>query len=283
MKIKTKRLRLIILLISILITNQALGATPLASAAENYYIVKTGDNLWSIAQRYSMTVNSLKELNGLRGNVIFPDQRIKVLPVTATDNTTYVVKPGDSLWKISKRFNISLSLIRSLNNINGNLIHPNQRLLLPTRGVEPNQSAIVFRQLENNHPRERANPSDNNKELYWLARAISAEARGEPFEGQVAVGAVILNRVSHSRFPNTIYEVVFERTKGGVYQFSPVKDGSIYRQPTKEAINAANAALNGLDPTQGALFFYNPALTSRSNWIRSRPVAKVMNNHVFTL
>jgi len=278
MKLAKNKMRIACLLL-VMFVMQMPGASLPAKAAENYYIVQKGDNLWSIAQKHSMTVTKLKEINGLKSNIIYPQQWLKLLP-TGNSNTVYIVKPGDNLWIIGKKFNVSLMTLKQLNNLSGNIIYPNQRLLLPDHGS--NHPAPVFRQLENSIFREQSNDNYTSMDLYWLARAIAAEARGEPFEGQVAVGAVILNRVKHPHFPDTAYKVIFQKS-GGVHQFSPVQNGSIYREPTSEAVEAARAALAGKDPTNGALFFYNPELTSRSNWIRTRPVAKVMHNHVFTL
>jgi len=108
-----------------------------------------------------------------------------------------------------------------------------------------------------------------------LARVVSAEARGEPYEGQVAVAAVILNRVRDSRFPNTIAEVVYQ-----THAFESVSNGTVYAAPTDSAVRAAQDALNGWDPSGGALFFWNPAKAT-SGWIWSRPVIKQIGNHVF--
>ena len=107
-------------------------------------------------------------------------------------------------------------------------------------------------------------PSNSNVDL--LARAISGEARGEPYEGQVAVGAVILNRVDNPNFPNTIAGVVYQ--KGA---FDSVADGQINMTPTATARKAAQDALNGWDPSGGCIYFYNP-VTSTSKWIWSRPI-----------
>ena len=109
-----------------------------------------------------------------------------------------------------------------------------------------------------------------------LCRMISAEARGEPYTGQVAVGAVILNRVRHPSFPNTVSGVLFQPGA-----FSPVADGQFYRVTiTDSARRAAQDALNGWDPTGGAIYFYNPA-KSTSKWIFSRPVVLTIGEHVF--
>lgn len=116
--------------------------------------------------------------------------------------------------------------------------------------------------------------SDN---VYLLARAIYAEARGEPYTGQVAVGAVILNRVASSQFPNTISGVIYQ--KGA---FSSVYDGQINLTPNDTAIKAAKDALNGWDPCNGALYFYNPD-TSTSQWIFTRTVIAKIGRHNFAV
>lgn len=118
-----------------------------------------------------------------------------------------------------------------------------------------------------------ASASGNNKTL--LAMAINGEARGESYEGQVAVGAVILNRVKSSSFPNTIAGVIYQ--KGA---FTAVTDGQINAAIQPSCMNAAQDALNGWDPTGGALYYYNPR-TATSSWIRSRPIIRTIGNHVF--
>lgn len=117
--------------------------------------------------------------------------------------------------------------------------------------------------------------SSGTSEFNLLARVISAEARGEKYEGQVAVGAVILNRVSHSSFPDTIAGVCYQNGA-----FSCMTDGQINKPVADSAYKAARAALNGWDPSGGAIYYYNPK-TAKSQWIRSRPVIKTIGNHVF--
>ena len=116
---------------------------------------------------------------------------------------------------------------------------------------------------------------DLSDDLYILAAAIHAEARGEPYEGQVAVGAVILNRVESPQFPDTIAGVVYQRGA-----FDAVTDGQINLVPNETAINAAVDALNGWDPTGGALYYWNPA-TATSRWIWSVPITTQIGSHVF--
>ena len=110
-----------------------------------------------------------------------------------------------------------------------------------------------------------------------LARLINAEARGEPYKGQVAVGAVVLNRVKSSSFPDTISGVIYQ--KG---QFSSVTDGQINKAIDKDSTvyEAARDAINGVDPTNGCLYFYNPK-TAKSSWIYSRPVVITIGKHRF--
>ena len=117
--------------------------------------------------------------------------------------------------------------------------------------------------------------SISDSDLNLLARVISAEARGEPYTGQVAVGAVILNRVEHPSFPNTISGVVYEQGA-----FTCMVDGQIDEPVADSAYQAARDALNGADPTGGAIYYFNPA-TATSAWIWSRPLITVIGNHRF--
>jgi N-acetylmuramoyl-L-alanine amidase len=115
----------------------------------------------------------------------------------------------------------------------------------------------------------------NSQDVTLLARAINGEARGEPYEGQVAVGAVIMNRTRDPRFPNTIAGVVYQPGA-----FTAIVDGQIHAEMQQTSINAARDALNGWDPSGGAVFYYNPAKAT-SKWIWSRPVIKVIGKHKF--
>ncbi|MDD4690452.1 MAG: spore cortex-lytic enzyme [Eubacteriales bacterium] len=115
----------------------------------------------------------------------------------------------------------------------------------------------------------------NNNDINMLAQIINAEARGEAFEGQVAVGAVVLNRVSHTSFPGTIAGVIFQPGA-----FTAISDGQWHAGMTDNAFRAATLAYNGWDPTGGAIYYYNPAKTT-SKWIYSRPVVAKIGKHTF--
>ena len=117
--------------------------------------------------------------------------------------------------------------------------------------------------------------ASQNNDVALLAKVISAEARGEPYSGQVAVGAVILNRVNHPSFPNTIAGVVYEQGA-----FTCMVDGQIDQPVADSAYRAARDALNGVDPTGGAIYYFNPAKAT-SRWIWSRPLLTVIGSHRF--
>lgn len=128
-----------------------------------------------------------------------------------------------------------------------------------------------------NNPSQSNNSqySSNSQDLMLLARLINGEARGEPYEGQVAVGAVVLNRTRDSRFPSSIAGVIYEPRA-----FTATVDGQINAQLEQNSINAARDALNGWDPSGGAVYYFNPAKAT-SKWIWSRPLIKIIGTHRF--
>ncbi len=117
--------------------------------------------------------------------------------------------------------------------------------------------------------------SSSSGDVYLLARLISAEARGEPYTGQVAVGAVVLNRVKHPSFPNTISGVIYQSGA-----FSCLQDGQFNQPIADSAYRAARDALNGVDPSGGAIYYFNPS-TATSKWIWSRPLITIIGKHRF--
>ncbi|MCI8309233.1 MAG: spore cortex-lytic enzyme [Clostridia bacterium] len=117
--------------------------------------------------------------------------------------------------------------------------------------------------------------SSNSSNLNLLSRLVYSEARGEPYKGQVAVAAVVLNRVANSSFPNTISGVIYQSGA-----FDVVSDGQINMSPDSTAIKAAQDALNGWDPTSGCIYYFNPK-TATSKWIWSRPQVLTIGNHIF--
>lgn len=126
-----------------------------------------------------------------------------------------------------------------------------------------------------NSSNSNSSVSTNSNDLNLLARVIYGEARGEPYTGQVAIGAVVLNRVRNSSFPNTIAGVIYQSGA-----FDAVSDGQINLTPNSTAKKAAQDALNGWDPTYGAIYYFNPK-TATNKWIWSRPMTVTIGNHRF--
>ncbi|HYG58046.1 MAG TPA: cell wall hydrolase [Symbiobacteriaceae bacterium] len=123
--------------------------------------------------------------------------------------------------------------------------------------------------------RAYANAKAAKDNLTLLAQLVCGEARGEPYDGKVAVAAVILNRTLDKRFPESVAGVVYQ-----THAFESVANGEIYRGTTQECYKAARAALNGMDPSNGAVFFYAPAKTS-NKFIWSRPIIRTIGRHNF--
>ncbi|MCQ2555966.1 MAG: spore cortex-lytic enzyme [Clostridia bacterium] len=123
----------------------------------------------------------------------------------------------------------------------------------------------------------QSSSSYNSNDRYLLAKVVYAEARGESYTGQVAIAAVVLNRVRDSRFPNTVAGVIYQP-----WAFTAVNDGQINLEPNSKAYQAADDALNGWDPTYGSVYYYNPK-TATSAWIRTTKYVTTIGNHIFAV
>ncbi|KPU44583.1 spore cortex-lytic enzyme precursor [Oxobacter pfennigii] len=123
--------------------------------------------------------------------------------------------------------------------------------------------------------KNNSNEKSSNKDVSLMARAINGEARGEPYIGAVAVGAVIMNRTRDPRFPDTVPGVIYQPGA-----FTAITDGQINAKMEPQAEKAARDALNGWDPSGGAIYYYNPAKTT-NKWIWSRQVIKTIGKHKF--
>ncbi len=171
----------------------------------------------------------------------------------------YRVERGDTLYWIARTYDTTVSELKRINNLNGAAIQPGQVILVPTRTLQHYPAGISL----------------TNGEVQWLAQMIHAEARGEPYLGQVAVGAVILNRIKSPQFPNTLRGVLYQPRA-----FQPVANGSFYRPANDMAYRAALEALNGHDPSKGSLFFFNPRQSS-DRFMHARPAAVTIGQHRF--
>ncbi|WP_058308110.1 cell wall hydrolase [Gracilibacillus massiliensis] len=167
----------------------------------------------------------------------------------------YTVKKGDSFWKIAKQHGVSVNQLIQTNNYSSSLLYPGATLTIP------------------------ATISESEKEL--MARLVHAEAKGEPYAGKVAVATVILNRVDHKNFPNSIKGVIHETySNGAIHAFSPVANGEINKRADAEAKRAVEEAIVFRGQGQGSIYFYNPN-TAVSNWIYDTTTTIKIGNHVF--
>jgi len=127
----------------------------------------------------------------------------------------------------------------------------------------------------------RSKIADNNEDIFWLARIIYAEARGEPYAGKVAVGNVVMNRLASYLFPNTVKQVIFQYTEG-IPQFSPVAEGTINNTPNAECINAAwESYLYLRNEVEACLYFFNPRKAAGTWIVNNRTFYKAIGNHDF--
>lgn len=221
------------------------------------YTAVNGDSLYKISKIFNTSIANLMNDNNLTSYNINIGQKLYV------SCKTHTVKKGESLYLISKQYNIPIQTLRRANNIYTDYIDIGQVLNIPV-----NHSTA---------PNLGYNYSASDVDL--LARLITAEAQGESYDAQVAVGAVVLNRVKSDSFKNTIKDVIYEVIDGH-YQFTPVLNGWIEKPATAEAIKAANEALSGIDPSNGALFYFDN--TATNEWLLSRKVAARIDSMIYT-
>ena len=148
---------------------------------------------------------------------------------------------------------------------------------LTVDGIVGNQTLKALGMSTGTNTNSGTTSNYSDSDIALLARLIYGEARGESYVGQVAVGAVVMNRIKSASFPNTMSGVIYQS-----YAFTAVADGQINLTPNETARKAAQDAMNGWDPSYGALYYYNPA-TATSSWIFSRKTTVTIGNHVFAI
>lgn len=225
---------------------------PAQTFAAGTYTAVSGDSLFKIGQVFSTTAETLIADNGLRTIEVAIGQKLTV------PCATYQVQKGDTLYAIAMRKGISLAALRRANNLYIDTILVGQVLNIPA----PTTTAGSY----------------TAEDLNLLARLIMAESQGESYETKVAVGAVVLNRVESGLFAPTIREVIYQKYNG-YYQFTPVSNGWIDKPANEECIRAAKDALNGADPSKGALFFYDNTTTSA--YMLNKPVTARIGSMIF--
>jgi len=234
--------------------------TPRIAEAVTYatYTVRAGDTLWKIAAANGTSVSALQSANGLNGTTIYAGQQLRV----PSSGAAYTVRSGDTLWSIAQKFGTTVSSLMSLNGLRSSVIYPGQTLIVSGSGgiVAPSRNYAA---------------SVSSSDLNLIARLVRAEAESEPYTGQVAVAAVVLNRVRSSRFPNTVRGVIY-----AAGQFETVSNGRINLSARDVDLKAARDALSGWDPSNGALFFFNPRYTT-SSYMWSLTVTARIGNHIF--
>jgi LysM repeat protein len=241
------------------------------SAAGFSYTVLPGDSLFLLAQRFGVSIDSIKSSNNLSSNYLWAGKQLiipgaKVRP--SSSNTSYQVQAGDSLFLIAQHYGISVDMLRAANNLSANAtIYPSQTLTIP-KVITSSSSSSSSSGLQL-----------SQSDLDLLARLVTAESGGESFEGQVAVAATILNRLRDPLYPKTISGIIYQ-VDNGRYQYSPVLDGRINGTASASAYRAVQLACSGWDPSNGANGFYNPAKTS-NQWVGSQPVTVTIGNHIF--
>ncbi|HZK26729.1 MAG TPA: LysM peptidoglycan-binding domain-containing protein [Thermoclostridium sp.] len=232
-----------------------LSLIPNLAGAAPYYVVK-GDSLYNIGQLFGTTASTIMNQNGLNSTVIYPGQKLNV---TAD---VYTVQGGDTLYLISKKYGISLNSLRAANGKWDDMIYVGQGLIIPNSfGNTPSPNPVTT---------SKSVIPYTQSDVDLLARLITAEADNQPYTAKVGVGAVVVNRVKDSRFPNTISGVIYEKSNK-YYQFTPVENGMINKRASSEATKAAYDALTGKDPTNGALYFFDNSATNK--WLWSKPLA----------
>ncbi len=191
------------------------------------------------------------------------------LQISATENNLYIIANGRYFYTVG-----------TIKEIDGEVYVP----------IEPLVKALNSRTFTNTSGAYSVTSGDTRRlksaeqtyredEVMWLARIISAEAKGESMQGKIAVGNVVLNRTRSSQFPNTIYSVIFDRKYG--VQFAPTANGAIYNTPTADSVIAAKMCLEGYAISNEILYFFNPRYSSGA-WVKqNREYAFTLGNHVF--
>ncbi len=243
--------------VAVILTSCILSLFPTVPAAAADYTVIQNDSLYKIGQLFRVSADTLRKDNALSSDMIYPGQ---VLYVPAK---LYTVKSGDTLYLIARQYGLSLASLQKANGIWNNNLMPGQTIMLPGISPDTGTGTVI---------------SYSQTELDLLARLIEAEAGGESYEAKIGVGAVVVNRVQSPDWPSSISGVI-NQVINGYYQFTPVKNGMIYRPASSDSIRAAWAALYGKDPSNNAIFYYDDSSTN--SYMLSKTRTAVIGRLIF--
>lgn len=259
-KLKSVRIVLTASLLSLTICSTTVSAA-------TYKVVKN-DTLFNISKLFKTSVSSIKKTNNLKSDNINPGQKLTI------SAKIYTVKAGDTLSKIAKANKITLAALRKANSKWTDSLKAGQKLIIP--GVKPGttvsqkvEAASTMRAASTMKAASDGVIPYTKEEKDLLARLITAEATGQPYNAMVAIGGVVINRVQSKDWPNTINDVIYD-VPGGYYQFTPVKNGYINKPASSIAIKAAGEALRGADPSKGAMFYFDDSSTNKWLWSKTQ-------------
>lgn len=191
------------------------------------------------------------------------------LEITAVENNLYISANGRYFYTVSR-----------VMEINGEMYVPIEPLTKALNcHISKNAQGTYTVRSGDTRRLKTASQFYRDDEVYWLAKIISAESRGEILQGKIAVGNVVLNRVRSKQFPSTIYGVIFDKKNGT--QFTPVANGTIYQAPTEESIIAAKICLEGYSVSGSILYFLNPKIAAGSWVMNNRKYVFTIGNHAF--
>lgn len=248
-----------------------LGAALLTSSAQGVSLTLNGERLDANAVVYdNTTFVSLRAVS----QAIRPDTEVcwdNGRAIVSGQELELSAQPGDDAFLYNGR-RLALSSPIRLENC---------RTLVPVRPLAALLGAMVEWDGEENRVdlTTASTLHDTSDDLYWLAHIISAESQGEPMEGKIAVGNVVLNRVASPDFPDTVYDVIFDPRWGG--QFEPVRNGTVYDEPTAESVQAAAACLSGANTAGDSLYFLAPQLTENHWAMDNRTYVTTIGVHWF--
>ena len=244
-----------------------------ATEVNTNHTVENGDTVYKIAQKYNVDSSAIINGNGLSdGSVlIYPGMTLRIdSNAQNVPNGNYEVSAGDTLYRLAQSYGLSVDDIMAANGLTSDRIYCGQILYIEGAGTVPEEGDSLEETTDD------SSITLTEEEVWMMAKMIYGEARGESYEGQVAVGAVIMNRLASPLFPNTMYEVLFQKN-----QFSAIDDGQYYLTPDETALAAAKDAARGVDPTNGSLFYWNPVKAPNNAFLNSKEIVATIGGHVF--